>query len=47
MIVECEIRGLEVLVGVREGLVNMLVGFLDEGEGGRDGSGSVSFGKGS
>ncbi|VBB72822.1 Putative protein of unknown function [Podospora comata] len=47
MIAECEARGLEVPAGVREGLANMPVGFLDEGEGGRDGSGSVSPGKGS
>ncbi|KAK4648801.1 Transcription factor [Podospora bellae-mahoneyi] len=47
MIAECEARGLEVPAGVREGLANMPVGFLDEGEGGRDASGSVSPGKGS
>ncbi|KAK4682097.1 Transcription factor [Podospora pseudoanserina] len=47
MIAECEARGLEVPAGVREGLASMPVGFLDEREGGRDGSGSVSPGKGS
>ncbi|KAK0672840.1 hypothetical protein QBC41DRAFT_6850 [Cercophora samala] len=45
MIEECEAKGLEVPPGLREGLANMPVGFLDGpalGEEGRDGSGSVS-----
>ncbi|KAK4178843.1 hypothetical protein QBC36DRAFT_93237 [Triangularia setosa] len=52
MIAECEAKGMEVPPGVREGLANMPVGFLDgpaPGEGGEDGNGeggsSVSPGR--